>query len=364
MIAEFISPQDSRWGQLLERTRHDFYHLPEYVQFAAKYEGGMPVAFYAEEGDSALLAPLLVREVPVSLGAPAGWRDATTPYGYPTPLLIPERDSEALERFLQAFNEVAAQQGLISAFFRLHPLLVLPGEVLSKWGTLILHGQTVSIDLCLSNEDSWAQTSRNHRQNIRRLKRLGFRAQMDQWEMFDDFIAIYLQTMERCDADDFYFFDHAYFSELRAVLGDRLHLCTVISPRGEVAAAGLFTVIAGMVQAHLAGTANDFLYCAPSKLMFDHVRWWAKQAGCCALHLGGGVGCRTDSLFSFKAGFSELRSEFFTYRMIIDSEKYAELCRRAREHYQGTDADPAHFPAYRRPQGDNAGAIDRRRIRS
>jgi hypothetical protein len=349
MLAEFISPQDPRWSLLLARASHDVYHRPEYVDFAARQEGGTPTAFYAEADGAAFLAPLLIRDIPSDLSPSDIWKDAVGPYGYPSPILVPDNDARALTDFLEAFRQVGKEWHIVTAFFRMHPLLPLPAPVLAEHGELIEHGQTVSIDLSVSLDESWSQIRENHRRNIKKLKRAGYQAHMDRWELYGEFIAIYSETMERRDASDFYFFGESYFEELRASLGDHVHLCTVCTPTGTLAAAGLFTEIGGIVQYHLGGTRGEFLSAAPSKLMFDHVRRWAKQAGNRVLHLGGGVGGYKDSLFEFKAGFSKVKHPFCTYRMILDDDQYASLTRRWEECYGPSGNDSDFFPSYRRP---------------
>ena len=70
MIADFLSLNDARWQRFLDRAPHDAYHLPAYCRVAGNYECGEPVAFYVEEGEHALLMPLLVRELPSDLNGP------------------------------------------------------------------------------------------------------------------------------------------------------------------------------------------------------------------------------------------------------------------------------------------------------
>jgi hypothetical protein len=348
MIAEFISPQDPRWTRLLMRVPHDFYHLPEYMTFAAEHECGTPTAFYAETGDALFLAPLLIQKIPASLGAPEDWCDATTPYGYPTPIVIPPNSSSFLKRFLEVFREVGTQYGIVTAFFRLHPLLTLPKEALIKYGMLMKHGQTVYIDLLLSLEDLWAQTRHGHRGDIRKLVRSGFHVKMDDWSLFKDFIGVYERTMKRVSANRFYAFSDRYFADLRSTLGDRLHLCVVLSPGGEVASAGLFTVTNGVVQYHLSGTSDEYICQAPSKLMLDFVCRWAKETRNVVFHLGGGVGGHLDSLFEFKAGFSKLRADFYTYRVILDASRYVTLTNLWRDQCGNVNNNSSNFfPAYR-----------------
>ncbi|MBV9999230.1 MAG: aminotransferase class I/II-fold pyridoxal phosphate-dependent enzyme [Verrucomicrobia bacterium] len=87
-------------------------------------------------------------------------------------------------------------------------------------------------------------------------------------------------------------------------------------------------------------------------LIFDAVRLWANEAGARVFHLGGGVGASQDSLFHYKAGFSDRRHDFAIWRWVVQPGLYRELCaRRARVHeLQGLEpASPDYFPAYRCP---------------
>jgi len=112
---------------------------------------------------------------------------------------------------------------------------------------------------------------------------------------------------------------------LRHALGERIHLCTV-SRGDQVASAGLFSELNGIVQYHLGGTKDEFLQDSPMKLMFDFARRFAKERGNRVLHLGGGVGGQADPLLHFKAGFSQLRHRFHTYRLVTNEAEYARLC--------------------------------------
>lgn len=349
MIAEFIDHRDPRWKNVLKRTRHDFYHLPEYVELAAADEGATPMAFYAEEGESACLMPLLIRRVPTALNAPPDWFDCASPYGYSG--LLMSSSHEQLPSFLEAFCHTARAYGIVTAFFRLHPLFAFDPSVLGKFGTLLRHGETVCIDLSQPRESIRAQMSSNHQRNIKKLTRLGFRVSLDEWDRFHDFIAVYHSTMRRVEAAEPYFFSSAYFEDLRTKLGDRLHLVCVLTDTNVLAAGGLFVATDGIVQYHLGGTAPEYLSLAPSKLMMDCVWRWAQEQSNTVFHLGGGVGGADDSLFRFKAGFSPGRSQFYTYRVVIDEAKNATL-NQAADTVRGTDQleHTDFFPGYRRLQ--------------
>ena len=352
MIAEFIGPRDARWKSFLKRTKHDFYHLPEYAELAAVNEGATPVAFYAEKGEAACLAPLLIRQIPGVLNAPSDWYDCTSPYGYSGLLISPSQ--EELQWFLEAFCHTARARGIVTAFFRLHPLFVLELSALGKFGQLIRHGQTVYINLFESKERIWEQMSTNHRRNIKKLIRLGFHVCLDDWSRLRDFIALYHSTMRRVEAVERYFFSEEYFEDLRAKLGNRVHLVCVLTSTNELAAAGLFMVTEGIVQFHLGGTATQYLSLSPSKLMHDFMWRWAQEQSNYVSHLGGGVGGAEDSLFHFKAGFSPARGEVYTYRIVVDESKNATLLQ-AGKSVRGISGLGASdfFPAYRHLENQN-----------
>jgi hypothetical protein len=351
MRAEFILPGDDRWERFLQGVPHDSYHLPAYLAFCAGQEGGEAVAFLAEDGGATMLAPLLLRGLPPSLCPDGRYQDASAPYGYACPLLAGDPDPGQVAAFLGTFRDQAKARGIVSAFFRLHPLLPLPREPFLEYGQLVDHGETIFLDLTQSVEELDAQVRAGHRSDLRHLQREGYTVVMDDWGRLDDFVRVYEQTMVRHAASAFYFFGRNYFDALRAALGERLHLAVVLAPGGgTVASAGLFLEEAGALEYHLSGTDEWYLKDGPTKLMLNHVRDWGKARGDRWFHLGGGVGAQADSLFDFKKGFSRLRATFTSFRMIVDPEAYGELStwghgpsdRKLLERRR-------YFPGYRRP---------------
>jgi hypothetical protein len=336
--ATLLDVDAPEWEALLRAARHDFYHRPEYVALCAVHEGGQPRALYVADDARAMLLPLVIRRIP------GGGFDATTPYGYPGPVGSGTDDPAFLRVALVAGLQVLREAGIVSAFVRLNPLLnPLPPQGV---GTLVRHGETVSINLTLPTEELWTQTRLNHRRDITRAVRLGYVARMDEdWQHLESFKHLYGATMARRSAAPFYFFKETYFDRLRDALGESLHLC-VVEKDGAIAAAGLFVETDGIVQYHLSGTGDAFTMVQPTKLMMHFVRGWAKARGNEVLHLGGGVGGQSDSLLQFKVGFSPLRHTFATLRIVIDEQEYGRLVA-ARDACLDPRARNGFFPLYR-----------------
>jgi hypothetical protein len=335
---ELLPPGAPAWDAVLRAADHDFYHLPSYVTMCAGEEGGEARALHVENGMGRLLLPMVVRPLA------DGLRDATSPYGYPGPLVDGAGPAFARDALAVA-KEVLAREGIVSVFVRGHPVLgpPLPPEA----GTVVDHGPTVSIDLARSDEELWQETRSTYRHAISRALRAGNRAFVDErFEHLAAFAAVYRATMERVGAAPRYVFPDSYFTGLREALGERLHLC-VVTIGDEIAAGGLFVETCGLVQFHLSGTDPRFVREGPTKLMLHFMRGWARARGARRMHLGGGVGGAEDSLFAFKAGFSPHRHRFCTLRLVADEPAYAALVR-ARD----PSADPSDrggfFPQYRK----------------
>ena len=349
MKALIIEDAD-RWQRILDRLTYDVYHMYDYAQMSAEQEKGKAILFVAEEGDSVLCLPLIIK--PVALILDRQLNDAASPYGYPGPLMYTQ-DSESQNDFtlasLKALRDYCQSNNIISVFTRFHPILAPVLDAYNRIGTLIAHGETVSINLTFEEEEIWRQYRRNHRAGINKLRRSSAVVLVDQdWDYYSEFLDLYTETMIRHSAAEQYFFSVQYFNDLRKVLGQHLCLC-VVKINEQVACAGMFTEINGIVQYHLGGTKNDFKKYAPNKLMVDYMRRWSKERGNKILHLGGGVGAQKDSLFHFKAGFSSVRHNFYTWRMVIDDRLYTAMTRQWESmHNCKADAREGFFPAYRK----------------
>jgi GNAT acetyltransferase-like protein len=317
--AGLLDPYAPDWGEALARTAHDVYHLPEYAALDAPLSGGAPAAFRYDEPGRVLLLPLVLRPIEDS-----HLRDAVSPYGYPGPVSnAGPADTGFWTRACRAMVEVLRKEGVVTAFVRLHPLLPAPLEALAAMGTVIHHGQTVSVDLTLSAEEMWRQTRRTHRNLINKARRAGVEVVVDDWSRFDEWISTYHDNMRRVGASDYYFFSPRHFSALRRALGERVHLAVAIAD-GELLGGSLFFDYRGFMHMYLQSTRDGTTYDA-DKLLYDEVRRWGRDHGNTVFHLGGGLGGAHDSLFAYKAGFAQRRHEFHTWRVVTDPEAYADL---------------------------------------
>jgi hypothetical protein len=317
--AALLDPGDTAWADALSQVRHDVYHLPEYVRLDAGLSRSRPVAFRYAEAGRVLLLPLLLRPIPDS-----DLLDATSPYGYPGPVSNAGPDDFGFwSRAFQAMADLLVGWRVVTAFVRLHPLLPFPVAALAQAGTVVHHGETVSVDLTLSTEEIWRQTHRTHRNQINKAKRAGVSIVFDDWARLDDWIGTYHATMRRVGATDYYFFTAEHFHRLRAALGEHAHLAVALA--GDVVLGGnLFFEYDGIMHTHLQSTRDGDVRWA-DKLLYDEVRRWGRARGNTVYHLGGGVGGAADSLFAYKAAFASGRHAFHTWRVVTDVRAFEKL---------------------------------------
>jgi|SRR5579871_1089702 len=352
METQWLDPDSPRWAEILAQHAHDFYHLPSYLKLSAQQEGGQAHAFLAQERGRHFFLPLLFRPIPNEFAASETFQDATSPYGYGGPLMRTQdaEDTDFLTGATAALVAGLRERRAVSAFVRLHPLLPVSLAALEAGGAVVSTGETVTLDLTLPKEELWRQTRSGHRSEINKMRRNGYVPEIVPYEEYlPEFETIYAQTMRRVGATEQYLFPHAYFLGLHAALEGRLHLC-VVRIEGEIACAGLFSEVCGIVQYHLSGVRDEFVHYHPAKLMLDHVRDWAQERGNRLMHLGGGLGGRRDTLFDFKAGFSRWYVPFYTWRVIADPPTYGRLtCEWHWRAQMEPEGQEGFFPAYRKP---------------
>src|SRR5206468_7343653 len=122
------------------------------------------------------------------------WRDATSPYGYASPIAMPGTPADVLAQLMSDFVQTCADSNLVSGFFRLHPTLEMPTPVFERFGSVVFHGDTVYVDLRKPIADITKGYRTNHTVGIRKLVRDGFTSVIDEWHLLPAFQAAYKQT--------------------------------------------------------------------------------------------------------------------------------------------------------------------------
>ncbi|BDB26077.1 GNAT family N-acetyltransferase [Cupriavidus sp. P-10] len=352
MNTNLLETSSAEWLAVLQRCRHDSHHMPGWLRASQHEGGGKPFAVHVTDGSHELFLPLLNRDINGK-----DW-DASSPYGFAGPLVSDDAPASFADEALAAAMEVLRGQGCVSCFIRLNP--IVNAQWSSSIGTLIEHGQTISIDLSKSEAEHWRDTSHGHRLEISKAMRAGVTVRLDETlETLPHFIRLYNASMDRLRASDYYFFDDAYHYSLAQELGDRLRL--FVAEEEGVIIGGATVMVSGdggILQGHLMGIDARYRHRQPSKIMLHAIRQWGREQGHRYYHLGGGLGgSAEDSLFRFKRGFSPDTHVFCTQRVVVDPDRYQALCGDTPSVLEDLSG---FFPAYRKAdKADNADKADK-----
>ncbi|MBR1796592.1 MAG: peptidoglycan bridge formation glycyltransferase FemA/FemB family protein [Clostridiales bacterium] len=256
-----------------------------------------------------------------ALLTPREYYDFETPYGYGGPLCdsaIPENSQKC---FLKEINEYAHANGIISQFVRFHPLLMNHEDAPLVFETRYLHDtifiDTESPELIMQNMDS------KNRNMVRKAAKNGVTIERRSIDQYQDFLPIYFETMEKDDAEEYYFFGEDYF---KAQLELKNNACIFYALlEGKPIAAAIMYYNDRFIHYHLAGTHTEYRKFAPSNLLLYETACWASEQGIKKFHLGGGI-TQDDNLFGFKKQFNKNgRLPFVIGRTIFNNSSYDKL---------------------------------------
>lgn len=281
-----------------------------------------------ETGESELVAPLIVREVP---GTDA--IDAISPYGYPGLSLARGsiEGSMGHQKLPRAVDPTAidfSATGLVSLFLR-HTLAPPP-----------FAGTTERNVVQIADPELPLKSRASDRNRINRNRRDGYVVELlpgpeTSSEQRAGFLVAYEQTMRRAEAAERYFFGAAYFD--RILESAQSWLALAYAPGGDVAAASIAVRSDGFLHYYLSGSADAHLRASPMKNVVAALIEFSNEQGL-PLNLGGGI-TRGDRLEEFKRGFANHEQAWQVSKIVCDREAYDRLS-------AGRDST-GFFPKYR-----------------
>lgn len=273
--------------------------------------------------------------------------DIVTPYGYGGPLqwglADPARSGAA---FWDEFDTWAHEHRVVSEFVRCslftEQLLPYPGRLRERQTNFIR-----SLDMPV--EELWSGVSSKVRRNVRRAVSEGVEVVVDtEGRLIDEFLRIYLATMDRRSSADWYRFDRSFFDSLHAALPGRF-VYVFAQHEGRLISADLI-LNGGDTSYYFLGGTDDAAYSVRPN---DFVKWevmsWLRRAGYRHYVLGGGVSAG-DGLERYKRGFAPNGGvTFLTGERVFAAPVYERLtaARSQKLADNGVDADEGFFPAYR-----------------
>ena len=342
MIHIYTIGQKELWDGIVKSfSCYDVYYLSGYVRAFQLHGDGEPQLLYYEAKELKAIYSYMKRKTAIE-----GSYDGTTPYGYGGILFEGDTSEGNLRAFWKAYVEKMWEEGIVDNFVRYHPVLrnAIP---MNRISTVTSLGKTVAFDLS-SPDVIWKNITSKNRNMIRKAEKNGIEIRHGKDKaLLADFKRIYDVTMEDVHADEYYFFDDAFYESIHRDLYDNYEVFYAVY-KGEIIAMSIMLYANKQMHYHLSGVLKEYRKLAPSNLLLYKAALWGFERGFRNFHLGGGVGSDEDNLYKFKAAFNRNSDyQFSIGKEIFDQDKYDELVAMRRESDPAFDEKSHFFPLYR-----------------
>ena len=312
------------WNQYLDlipAEHQDLYFREEYVRL---YETDKEKAycFVYQDGDSIMLFPFLRREFQFKGNT---YYDFETAYGYGGPISNDHSDT-FMTAALEAMSEKALSENFVCGFVRFHPLLE-NWDYFEKVGRLIMDRKTIAIDLSDGIESTWMNEIHTKNRNvIKKGEKNGLEFIVDEdFAYLTEFEDLYKSTMDKLEADGFYYFDPSYYDQLKNTIQNRF--LGIVKHEGKVVAGAIFFYQLPYGHYHLAGSDKSALKLSPNNYLLWAAAKELTRRGVKHFHLGGGTdGSEENSLYQYKRKFSKHEYQFALGKMIFNPSLYEDIC--------------------------------------
>lgn len=342
MIQLYNISQSAEWDNVVHSFQEwDVYYLSGYVKAFYIHGDGAPFLLYYEDNGLRAIYVYMRRQT-----ALPGVYDSVTPYGYGGVLFEGDATEDNRKAFWNAYVAKMKEECIIDNFVRYHPVLknAVPMKDISS---VIDLGKTIAMDLT-SPELIWENIHSKNRNMIRKAEKNGIIIEHGQgMDLFDKFIEIYNATMDKDNAEEYYYFGDKFYESIHNDLHDNYEMFYAVL-NGEIIAMSIMLFGNKQMHYHLSGSMIEYRNLAPSNLLLYKAALWGSEQGYKAFHLGGGVGSGEDSLYKFKAAFNKMSDyQFSIGKQIFDQKQYDELVRNRIESDQYFDMSSHYFPLYR-----------------
>lgn len=351
MLLIFTNEDSNKWNEIVKSfNNYDVYYLPNYCEAFRLHGDGEPMLFYYKDENIKAINVVMKRDIAqdrmftgsIPLNT---YFDLTTPYGYGGFLIEGDIDQESLRNLNYEYKLYCNNNDIISEFVRFHPIINNQKGLESVYDIIDL-GKTVSIEL-KPPEDIWDKLTSKNRNVIRKAKKNGIKIYWGRDDrLINKFIEMYKQTMDKDNADEYYYFqDDFYISILNELKYNFIMFYAVYG--NNIIAMSMILFANKQMHYHLSASQREYLPYAPTNLLLYEAACWGANKGYNNLHLGGGLGSKEDSLYKFKKAFNKNSNNSFSIgRKIFDVEKYNFLLNIRHDKNKET-LNNDFFPAYR-----------------
>lgn len=307
-------------------------------------------SFNDEDGSLLAIMPFLVRDIIIN-DENTGLKDVSSPWGYNGPYFKENASSDLKTKFWQQVDEWYASENIVTEFVRFN----LYGHYAEYTGETVHTLLNVRGNIT-DWEQFWSNLKSNTRNQFRKAEKLGLSFKLVYKDIEKEHIAafydLYIDTMDRRDAKDFFYHKLDYFVNLWEKNKDKCAIGLVYKD-GVAISTELFLLTHDTVYSFLGGTDANYFKLRPNEYLKINAIQWAGEAGFTYYNIGGGLSnSKEDNLYLYKRKYFPLDEDvdFYTGRKILDEKAYDKLVAMNKSDADivaSKDLANGYFPKYR-----------------
>lgn len=335
-----------KWNQIVHSfSNYDVFYLNEYATAFMKEDpqNGIPLLLLYENGNDRAMNVVFRRDVAKDKRFQGkidenSYFDLITPYGYGGFW----GNIEKWYDLNKAYQAYCQENGYICEFVRF--------ELSSTYrkhyaGDVETRTHNVVRNLEIPLDDIWMEFKQKVRKNVKRATKNGLQIIIENTDdHLKDFLDIYYSTMDRCDAQNSFFFSKEFFEEITLMNENIMYFYAVYDDK--IVSAELVIYGSENCYSYLGGTNSEYFSVRPNDFLKYEIIKWAKEKGLKNFVLGGGYGA-DDGIFQYKTCLAPKGIvDFYIGKRIFDEKKYWELLNIRIKESSNIEA-LQYFPQYR-----------------
>lgn len=344
MLTVIQANETKKWDEIVKSFKnYDVHYLNGYSKAFELHGDGEPLLLYFENNDTKAMNVVLKRDIAKAKAfkgilEESTWFDLSSPYGYGG-FCVEGRDLQSMN---DQYDVFCREGGFVSEFVRFN---LFNGFEAAYRGSVRTVSHNVVRTLDYPIEKILMEFEHKVRTNLEKAIEAELRIEFDEkGDRMEDFLQLYTSTMERTNADEYYYFSKDFFKLLKNL--DESSVFVHVLYEDKVIASTLTLYGKENCYPFLCGSNCDYFNLRPNEFMQFETIKWAKSKGLKRLVLGGGCGA-DDGIYRYKKSFAPMGIvDYYIGMNIFDQSKYEKLLE-IRKQEAGFDSQKDFFPLYR-----------------
>lgn len=324
----------------------DLYFNPNYAKVYKDIDGNSDTfVFECEYGK--VVNTFILRMVQWEIEGQT-YFDIVTPYGYGGPIAENVTDiKKLLNAYKTAFEKYCREKNIICEFIRFH--LFDNVDVRENYYGETLHLlDNVVVDTTGDFETKiWMNYEYKVRKNVKKALKNNLQIVIERnLNNLDGFLSIYNDTMDRNNAESYYYFDRNYFENIAKFLPKNFMYFHVFKD-SKIVSTELVLCSDDYAYSFLGGTFTEYYEFRPNDFLKNEIIKWCNQTGRKKFILGGGYH-KEDGIYKYKRSFTpDPDVPFYVGRYIFNNEIYQKAIEARKIADKNFNEETIYFPKYR-----------------